>query len=228
MDERPIKDWEEQERPREKLMALGAKALSDAELLAILIGSGSHEESAVALMKRILSHYNGRLTHIGRSSVLELCQFKGIGSAKAITLLAASELAIRQIKESKPRSCKYDNSQCIYEYFHENMRERDIEECWIMLLNQSLGFIRGCQISKGGISQSLVDIRIILREAILSSATSIVLCHNHPSGSLKPSGQDDKITERLRKASETMNIRLLDHLIISEQGYYSYADEGRL
>ena len=223
-----VKEWAEEDRPREKLMAQGASALSNAELLAILIGSGNSEDSAVELMRKVLAHYQNSLSLLGKCGVDELCQFKGIGTAKAVTLLAASELGKRR-KEEEPFSRRLIRSSSdIYSYFHPLMCDLPIEECWVMLLNQASKMIDAVKISQGGIVGATVDVRCILREAILRHATSIVLCHNHPSGNIRPSRDDDELTKSVAKAADIMNIRLLDHLVVTDGAYFSYNDEGKL
>ena len=223
-----VKEWAEEDRPREKLMSRGASALSNAELLAILIGSGNAEDSAVELMRKVLLKYQNSLSLLGKCGVEELCQFKGIGTAKAVTILAASELGKRR-KEEEPIQRKLVRSSVdIYSFFHPLMCDLPIEECWVMLLNQASRMIDAVKVSQGGIAGATVDIRCILREAILRGATSIVLCHNHPSGNVRPSRDDDELTRQLAKAAGTMNIRLLDHLVVTDGAYFSYNDEGKI
>lgn len=223
-----INRWDEQDRPREKMMRLGAPALSDAELLAILIGSGSTDESAVSLMRRVLSSCNGSLRRLGRQSVQELCAFKGMGPAKAVTVLAACELAVRRQKEEQPQPKRMDSPENVYRHFWPQMQNLSIEECWVMFLNRDLRLIETQCVSRGGLNEASVDVRVILREALLRNAPALILCHNHPSGSVRPSRADDHITERLRQSAQVMNIKLADHVIVAEDGFYSYADEGKL
>lgn len=223
-----INQWAEEDRPREKMMQHGARVLTDAELLAILIGSGSQDETAVALMRRVLAACDNNLNRLGKLSVEQLCQFKGIGPAKAITIMAACELGKRRkLAETEERK-KILHSRDIYDYFHPKMCDLPVEECWVMMLNAASKLIDCQHITTGGISETVVDIRLILREAIMKHATSIVLCHNHPSGNIRPSRQDDRLTEQLAKAGELMNIPLTDHVIVTDGLYYSYRDEGRL
>ncbi len=223
-----INQWAEEDRPREKMMAHGASTLSNAELLAILIGSGSSEDTAVGLMRKVLDRCHNRLSELGKCSIDELCRYKGIGPAKAVTILAASELGRRR-KEEEPKDRKQIRcSTDIYDYFSPLMCDLPVEECWIMLLNQAAKIIDTLRISQGGLSSTQVDVRCVLREALLKRATAIVLCHNHPSGNVTPSTDDDRLTQALDQASKTMNIRLLDHIIVSDGAYYSYTDEGRL
>lgn len=223
-----INQWDEADRPREKMMAHGASSLSNAELLAILIGSGSAEDSAVELMRKVMDAYGNNLGMLGKATVDELCRYKGIGPAKAITILAASELGKRRAEEKPVERKQVRCSQDIYEWFHPLMCDLPVEECWVMFLNQSARVIDRIRISQGGLAATQVDVRCILREALLKRAVSIVLCHNHPSGNVSPSRDDDRLTESLRRAAETMNIRLLDHLVITDGNFYSYADAGKL
>lgn len=223
-----LNEWAEEDRPREKMQRKGVSALTDAELLAILIGSGSTDETAVELMRRILAYCNNNLNELGKMSVTDLCHFKGIGPAKAMTIEAASELGKRRKLSEQEERKSVQNSKDIYNYFHPIMCDLPIEEFWILLLNQATKIISRIKISSGGISQTIADPRCILREALLARASSIILCHNHPSGLARPSSQDDCLTMQLQKASATMNISLLDHVIITDGEYYSYADEGKI
>ncbi len=223
-----INQWDEADRPREKMMTHGASSLSNAELLAILIGSGSAEDSAVELMRKVMDAYGNNLGALGKATVDELCRYKGIGPAKAITILAASELGKRRAEEKPVERRQVRCSQDIYEWFHPLMCDLPVEECWVMFLNQAAKVIDRMRISQGGLAATQVDVRCILREALLKRAVSIVLCHNHPSGNVSPSRDDDRLTESLRRAAETMNIRLLDHVVITDGNFYSYADAGKL
>lgn len=223
-----INQWAEEDRPREKMMLHGAGALSNAELLAILIGSGSTDESAVELMRKVLADYRNSLSELGKSGVEELCRYKGIGPAKAITLLAASELGRRRKEEGTLERLQIRSSEDIYRLFYPLMCDLPVEECWVLLLNQAGKVIDRIRISQGGLASTAVDIRCVLREALVRRAVSMVLCHNHPSGNLRPSREDDRLTESLRQAAVTVNLRLLDHVIVTDGEYYSYADEGRI
>lgn len=223
-----INQWAKEDRPREKMMLHGPGALSNAELLAILIGSGNTEDSAVELMRKVLDDCRNSLSELGKRSVDELCAYKGIGPAKAITILAASELGKRRKDEGLSERLRVRCSQDIFLYFHPLMCDLPVEECWVMLLNQASRLIDALRISQGGLASTQVDVRCILREALLKRATALVLCHNHPSGNTRPSTDDDRLTQALSQAAKVMNIRMLDHLIVSDGGYYSYADEGRL
>lgn len=223
-----INQWAKEDRPREKMMLHGPGALSNAELLAILIGSGNTEDSAVELMRKVLDDCRNSLSELGKRSVDDLCAYKGIGPAKAITILAASELGKRRKDEGPSERLRVRCSQDIFLYFHPLMCDLPVEECWVMLLNQASRLIDALRISQGGLASTQVDVRCILREALLKRATALVLCHNHPSGYTRPSTDDDRLTQALSQAAKVMNIRMLDHLIVSDGGYYSYADEGRL
>ncbi|MDY6249693.1 MAG: DNA repair protein RadC [Bacteroidaceae bacterium] len=223
-----ITQWNEADRPREKLMAQGPQALSSAELLAILIGSGSPSESAVDLTRRLLSDCRESLKRLGRMTVAELCQYNGIGQAKAVTIMAACEFGRRRASEMDSQKPQIASSADIFQFYIERMQDLPIEEFHVMLLTQNLRFIDSKLVSRGGISSTAVDVRVLLKEALLAGATCIALCHNHPGGGLRPSLEDDKLTQRIKQAAELLNIRVIDHLIISEGRFYSYADEGKL
>ena len=227
MEKLTINRWAEEDRPREKMISKGAQALTNAELLAILIGSGKDEDSAVALMQKVLAAYDNSLDRVGRLSIDELCRFKGIGPAKAVTILAACELGRRRAVEH-PESRVVRSAAQVYEYFYPMMRDLAVEECHVLLLNQSARIIDSVRIGMGGLTETVVDMRIILREALLKRATSLILCHNHPSGNLRPSGHDDRLTHQVQEAARVLNLTLADHVIFTDHGYYSYADEGRL
>ena len=223
-----INQWAEEDRPREKMMLQGASALTNAELLAILIGSGNAEDSAVELMRKVLSNYRNNLNELGKASIDELCRYKGIGPAKAITILAASELGKRRKEETVEERRVIAMSKDVYEYLHPLMCDLPTEECWVLLLNQASKLIDKVRISTGGLNATAVDVRCILREALLKRATAFALCHNHPSGNIRPSREDDLLTREVNKAAECMNIRFVDHVILTDGAFYSYADEGRI
>ena len=223
-----IKNWSEDDRPREKLLNKGKDALSDAELVAILIGSGSRNESAVDLCKRILASTNHNLSALGKLSIKQLMEFKGIGEAKAITIVAALELGRRRRGEEALQQKKIESSHSVFELMQPIIGELPHEEFWIIYLNNSNKVIHKNQLSKGGITGTLVDVRLVMKTAIEVGATGIILTHNHPSGTLKPSEADKQITQKLKIASDSMDIKVLDHLIITEKAYYSFADEGIL
>jgi len=223
-----INQWAEEDRPREKMMLQGASALTNAELLAILIGSGNAEDSAVELMRKVLSDYRNNLNELGKASIDELCRYKGIGPAKAITILAASELGKRRKEETVEERRVIAMSKDVYEYLHPLMCDLPTEECWVLLLNQASKLIDKVRISTGGLNATAVDVRCILREALLKRATAFALCHNHPSGNIRPSREDDLLTREVNRAAECMNIRFVDHVILTDGAFYSYADEGRI
>ena len=226
MDKLNINQWAEEDRPREKLMRLGPSALSDAELLAILVGSGSAKEDAVTLMKRILSDCNNNLNTLGKMTIHQLCDYNGIGEAKAITILAACELGKRRQMEAPEERPDLGTATRIYNHMRPLMQDLDVEEFWLLLMNQNYRLIKKLRISHGGITEVAVDIRIIMREAVLANATILAVCHNHPSGNLRPSQMDNLLTNNLKNACDIMRIHLLDHVIITDGHYYSYHEEG--
>ena len=227
MEKLNINQWAKEDRPREKLMRLGPSALTDAELLAILVGSGSTKEDAVSLMKRILADCNNNLNTLGKLTIRELCHYNGVGEAKAITILAACELGKRRQMEKPEERPDLGTATRIYNHMHPKLQDSDVEEFWLLLMNQNHRLIKEMRISHGGITEVAVDIRIIMREAVLSNATILAVCHNHPSGSLRPSQADNDLTASLKKACDLMCIRFLDHVIITDGAYYSYHEEGR-
>ena len=222
-----INQWAEEDRPREKMERFGAQALSDAELLAILVGSGSTKEDAVTLMKRILADCNNNLNTLGKMSIHDLCQYNGVGPAKAITIMAACELGKRRQQEKPEERPDLGTATKIYNHMHPVMQDLDTEEFWILLMNQGQRLIKKVRIAHGGISEVSVDVRIIMREAVLCNATILAACHNHPSGSIRPSQQDNALTQSLKKACEVMRIHFLDHVIVTDGAYYSYHEEGK-
>ena len=227
MEKLKINQWAEEDRPREKMMALGSEALSNAELLAILIGSGSTKESAVDLMKRVLNDCNNNLNTLGKKTIHELCQYNGIGEAKAISILAACELGKRRQAESPEERPKLETATRIYNEMIAQMKDLDVEEFWALYLNQNYRLIKKVRIARGGISETTVDIRIIIREAVLCNATIMAVCHNHPSGNLTPSRADNDLTRSIQRACELMRIRFLDHLIVTDGQYYSFHEVGK-
>lgn len=223
-----ISQWAEEDRPREKMERLGAEALSDAELLAILVGSGSPKEDAVSLMKRILNECRNSLNTLGKMTIRDLCRYNGVGPAKAITILAACELGKRRQRETVEERPQLATATYIYNCMHPVMQDLDVEEFWVLYLNQACRLIKKVRIAHGGISEVTVDVRIIIREAVLCNATVVVACHNHPSGSICPSSADDALTLQLKKACELMRLRFLDHVIIADGQYFSYHESGKL
>ena len=228
MDKLNINQWAEEDRPREKLMRLGPSALSDAELLAILVGSGSPKEDAVTLMKRILNDCNNNLNSLGKMSLHNLCQYNGVGPAKAITIIAACELGKRRQAEKPEERPDLGTATRIYNYMHPKMQDLDTEEFWLLLMNQNFRLIRELKIAHGGISEVAVDVRILLKEALLCNATIMAVCHNHPSGNLRPSQADNDLTRSIQRACQVMRIHFMDHIIITDGAYYSYSEEGKI
>lgn len=222
-----IKNWSLDDRPREKLIDKGSGGLSDAELLAILLGSGSRNESAVGLAKRILNYAQNNLTELGRLGVDELMQFKGVGEAKAVTLCSCFELARRRKNEVLKR-VEISSAKNVFDEMTTFVSDLNHEEFWVLYLNRANVVIRKHRISSGGVSGTVVDQKIILKKALLNLASSIILVHNHPSGNLKPSVQDKNVTKKMKLACELLEINLLDHLIIAGNSYYSFADELEL
>lgn len=223
-----IKQWAEDDKPREKLILKGRSSLSDAELLAILIGSGNRNETAVSLSQRILQHCQNNLGQLGKQSLQQLMKFNGIGEAKAVTIIAALELGRRRRLEEAMVLPVIRSSRDVFELMQPHIGELGHEEFWVLYLNNSNKVIhKGC-LSKGGITGTVVDIRIIFKKALEFEAVGIVLCHNHPSGKLEPSGEDKKLTTGIQKAAELLSIVLIDHVVVTNDGYCSFADEGLL
>lgn len=228
MQEKPtslsIKFWSDDDKPREKLVQKGRSVLSDAELIAILIGSGSRNESAVELSKRILASVGNNLNELGKLSIKQLMQFKGIGEAKAVTIAAALEMGRRRRGEEAQKITKITSSKSVFELLQPKMGELEHEEFWIVYLNNSNKVLQTSQLSKGGITGTLVDVRLVMRQALEFGAVALVLAHNHPSGTLKPSNADKQITQKLKSAALALDLKILDHLIITQKEYFSFAD----
>jgi DNA repair protein RadC len=222
----PITEWAIDDRPREKMLLKGVNTLSDAELIAILIRSGSREESAVDLAKRILNTNQNNLNQLAKLSLADLQKFKGIGKAKAISIVAALELGKRRRLEQALEIPQVSDSRTVYELLHPLMSDLQHEEFWVLYLNQSNKVIDRWLAGKGGITSTLVDVRLVLKKALEVGAVSIILSHNHPSGKREPSAQDRELTERMQEAARTLDIKVLDHIIIADQKYFSFADEG--
>lgn len=223
-----IKSWAEEDRPREKLSGQGRRALTDAELIAILIGSGSRNETAVELSKRILIHYDNDLNKLGKASIAELCKFKGIGEAKAISIIAALEIGRRRGETETKAPDEIRSSRDGYNVMRRHLMDLNHEEFWIMLIGRSNKVLAKELVSKGGLSGTVADPRIIFHIAIQHQASNIIMVHNHPSGSLKPSREDLMLTKKIVDAGNLLDIKVLDHLIISDAGYFSFGDEGLL
>lgn len=222
----PIHQWAEDDRPREKFLLKGKSALSDSELLAILIGSGSRNESAVQLCQRILASTNHNLNLLGKLSISQLTEFKGIGEAKAVAIAAALELGRRRGSEEALILDKITSSKAVFELMHPLIGDLPHEEFWVLYLNNSNKVLYKSQLSKGGLTSTIVDVRLIFKTALEQNATSIILTHNHPSGKLMASEQDIQVTKKIKLASQQLDITLLDHIIIVENGFYSFNDQG--
>ena len=223
-----IRSWSEDDKPREKLLLKGKTALSDAELIAILIGSGSRNESAVSLSQRILASVDYNLNALGKLSVNQLNNFKGIGDAKAITIQAAMELGRRRRLEAAVELQKITSSKIIFDIMQPIIGELMYEEFWIVYLNNSNKIIAKSQLSKGGITGTVVDVRLVFKTALELGAVGIILAHNHPSGTIQPSESDKQITQKLKSGGEQLDIRILDHIIVTETQYFSFSDAGIL
>lgn len=223
-----ICEWNEDDRPRERFMRYGPQALSSAELLAILIGSGNSRETAVDLMQRIITDCEGSLNRLGKRSIEQLSRYDGIGPVKAITILAACELGKRRLQETL-KNTSIQTAKDVYEYMRLKVMDTMHEQAYVLMLNARLCLMDCVCVSDGGTTQTAVDVRRVLREALLcDGCTRIILCHNHPSGNASPSRQDDRLTEEMARAAKAVNLPLVDHIIVADGSYYSYADEGKL
>ena len=228
MEKLTIAHWSEDDQPREKLRDKGPQSLSNAELLAILIGSGTPGTSAVELMQDVLNDCKNNLNTLGKMSIRDLCTYKGIGEAKAISILAACELGKRRQMESPEERPDLGTATRIYNHMHPVMQDLDVEEFWVLLLNQHYRLIKKVRISHGGITETAVDIRIVMKEAVLANCTILAICHNHPSGNLSPSRYDNELTKDIKRACELMRIHFLDHVIITDGQYYSFHEQGKV
>jgi len=224
----PIHEWAEDDRPREKLLLKGKHSLSDAELIAILMGSGSKNESAVDLAKRILKAAKDNLIELSKLGVKDLIKFKGVGEAKAISIIAALELGKRRRREEAIEKKKIGSSVDVFEYFAGIIGDANYEAFYILLLNRANKIIREIQISEGGFSGTVADPKKIFKIALEQNASAIILCHNHPSGNIKPSDADIKLTQKLKNAGEMLDLPVIDHIILGDENYFSFADEGKL
>ena len=222
----PIKSWNKDDRPREKLLLKGKDSLSNAELIAILIGSGSKNESALDLARRMLNFTNNNLNAFSKLEVKDLINFNGIGEAKAVTIITALELARRSRLEEALVQNKITSSRMVYELMQPIIGELKHEEFWVVYLNNSNKVLQKLQLSKGGLTGTLVDVRILFKKGIELMATGVILCHNHPSGKLTPSVADKKLTKKIDEAGRALDIKVLDHLIITEKDYFSFADRN--
>lgn len=223
-----INRWAPEDRPREKLMAHGADALTNAELLAILIGSGTPRMTAVELMQKVLHDCGDNLNTLGKMTLTQLTAYKGVGQAKAVSIMAACELGKRRQRQAVAARPDLGSPDAVYDYMHTRMQDLDVEEAWVLLMNQNCRLIKDVRLSHGGISETAVDVRVAIREAVLCNATVVALCHNHPSGNTSPSADDNRITERMQKACSLMRFYFLDHVIVADGSYYSYRNSGRL
>jgi DNA repair protein RadC len=223
-----IKSLAEDDRPREKMLLKGQHSLSNAELIAIMIGSGNADKNAVELAREILKTYGDKLSKLARANVNELTRFKGIGTAKAINIIAAIELSKRRLRETGEETKKISSSQDAYQAIKPYLFDLNVEEFWVAFLNRSNKIIGLESISRGGIHGTVVDSRVIFKKALDRMASAIILFHNHPSGNLKPSAQDDAITKQIKNAGKLLDILILDHLIFSDKSFYSYSDQGRM
>lgn len=225
---RALTSWAVEERPREKVMANGTQFLSDSELLAILLGSGTKNITAVELARQILKSAGNSLQELGRQGVGDLVRIKGVGPAKAITVLAAMELGRRRAGMQHIDKVPVKSSEIVYKLFHPLLGDLEHEEFWLLMLNRANRVLGRYKVSQGGLSGTVIDTRIILKKALDNLASSIIVCHNHPSGNNQPSDADVKITGKLKKAAEMLEIKLLDHVIIADKSYFSFADEGMI
>jgi len=224
----PVKHWAEDDQPREKLLNKGKRALSDAELLSILLGFGTRGTSVVEVAKNLLAAFDNNLHEISKASIDDLRKIRGVGKVKAIKIAAAMELGQRRIQSDIKKRPQIRTSEDAHKIISHTIKDLEYEEFWILLLNRSNEVIAKKEISKGGVSGTVVDAKLVFNEALKQLASSIILCHNHPSGNLKPSQADIDLTRKIKAAGKTLDISVLDHLIVSEKGFYSFADEGMM
>jgi len=223
-----VNQWAEEDRPRHKMQRLGASALTNAELLSILIGTGSREEDAVRLCARVLSDCGNNLNTLGKRSASELMQYNGLGFSKVMAILAAVELGKRRQETQPAELPDLGTATRIYNYMHPRMMDLDVEEFWALLMNQHYKLIKAIRISRGGITETAADVRIIMRECVTNNATILAVCHNHPSGNIIPSRYDDTLTSSIQKACDIMRVYMLDHVIVTDGSYYSYHESGKI
>ncbi|MGU3374971.1 RadC family protein [Chryseobacterium sp. M5A1_1a] len=223
-----IKFLAEDDRPREKFLQKGKSALSDSELLAIIMGSGSREESVLELSKKILASVNNNWHQLSLLSVKDLIKFKGVGEAKAISIITALEIGRRRAGQEIPEKSIIGNSHDAYSILKNQLSDLRTEEFWAIFMNNSNKVIHISQLTQGGISQSIVDVRILFKTALEHFSTGIIIAHNHPSGSLKASNEDINITQKIKEAGKVLSIQLLDHIIVTQDSYFSFSDEGLL
>ena len=223
-----IKHWAEEDRPREKLMAKSAEALTNAELLAILIGGGTTKKSAVELMQEVLHDCGDTLRGLNHMTLQDLIRFNGIGEAKALTIIAAAEIGKRRIMEDSRDIQQFRSSADVLKYMTPLIQDLNHEESWALLLNNNARLLHLSHLSKGGLAETTVDVRMLLKEALLHDATSFILVHNHPSGNIRPSRHDEELTLRVNRAAQALNLRMIDHVIVTEGDYYSFSENGKI
>ncbi len=223
-----IGQWAAEDRPRQKLDTLGAEALTNAELLSILIGTGSRQEDAVRLCARVLRDCGNNLNTLGKRTAAELMQYNGLGFSKVMTILAAVELGRRRQQERAEETPDLGTATRIYNYMYTRLADLPTEEFWALLMNQHYRLIKAVRISQGGITETAVDVRVIMKECVVNNATILAVCHNHPSGNLTPSRPDDELTRAINKACELMRLHFADHVIITDGQYYSYHEQGKI
>lgn len=223
-----IKHWAEEDRPREKLMAKGAEALTNAELLAILIGGGTTKKSAVELMQEVLHDCGDTLRGLNHMTLHDLLRYNGIGEAKALTIIAAAEIGKRRMMEDSRQIPQMRTGADVLKFMSPIIQDLNHEESWAMLLNNNARILHLSHLSTGGLAETTVDVRMLLKEALLHDATCFILVHNHPSGNMRPSRYDEELTQRLNRAAQAINLRMIDHVIVTEGDYYSFAENGKI
>lgn len=224
----PIKQQAEEDRPREKLMAKGVEALTNAELLAILIGGGTTKKTAVELMQEVLSDCGNSLRNLNLLTLQDLVRYNGIGEAKALTIIAAAEIGKRRLMEDSRDIPQFRTSTDVLKYMTPIIQDLTHEESWALLLNNNARLLHLSHLSTGGLAETVVDVRMLLKEALLHNATSFILIHNHPSGNLRPSRYDEELTQRVNRAAQAVNLRMIDHVIVTEGDYYSFSENGKI
>ncbi len=224
----PIKQWAEEDRPREKLMAKGAEALTNAELLAILIGGGTTKKSAVELMQEVLRDCGDTLRGLHHMTLQDLLRYNGIGEAKALTIIAAAEIGKRRMMEDCKDIPQFRTGANVLKFMTPIIQDLTHEESWALLLNNNARLIHLSHLSTGGLTETVVDVRMLLKEGLLHDATSFILVHNHPSGNMRPSRYDEELTQKVFRAAQAVNLRMIDHVIVTEGDYYSFAENGKI
>ncbi len=223
-----IKQQAEEDRPREKLMTKGAEALTNAELLAILIGGGTTKKTAVELMQEVLGNCGNSLRNLNYMTLQDLMRYNGIGEAKALTIIAAAELGKRRMMEDSRDIPQFRTGTDVLKFMMPHLQTLIHEKSWVLLLNNNARLLHFAQLSTGGLTETMVDVRMLLKEALLHDATSFILVHNHPSGNLRPSRHDEELTQRVARAAQTLNLRMIDHVIVTEGDYYSFSENGKI